>query len=174
MKNVLFILALYFCTITGAMAQTEKGGFRLGGSTSVDFLNSKHAGYEFKASELNIDVSGGYFIIDNLSVDIGIDYNMQKESGDNNTATVIMGEAGIRYYLPVKVFFASSFNFLSLDYAREWTTGTAISLKTGYAWFVKDNIALEPSVGYRIGLSNKKRFTKYDQLSLWLGFSVYF
>ena len=172
MKNLLLILVM-LCTTVGVAAQTEAGKVRVGGSTNISFLNTKHDGFDDKLNEFDLEVSGGYFIIDNLSLDLGLHFGYEKE-GDYDASTAILGEIGARYYLPAKVFLGASFDFLSLKEGDDSASGTGVNLKAGYSWFIKDNIALEPAVGYRIGLSNKDDYTKYNELSIKLGFSVFF
>ena len=172
MKNLLLILVL-LCTTVGVAAQTEAGKIRIGGSSNLSFLNTKHDGFDDKLNELDFEVSGGYFIIDNLSLDLGLLFGYEKD-GDDDAGTAFQGEIGARYYLPVKMFVGASFDFLSLKEGDYSASGTGVNLKAGYSWFVKDNIAIEPAVGYRIGLSNKDDYTKFNQLSIRLGLSVFF
>ena len=172
MKNLLLILVL-LCTTVGVAAQTEAGKIRVGGSSNLSFLNTKHDGFDDKMNELDFEVSGGYFIIDNLSLDLGLHFGYEKD-GDDDASSAFIGELGARYYLPTKIFVGASFDFLSLKQGDSSASGTGVNLKAGYSWFVKDNIALEPVVGYRIGLSKKDDYTKYNELSIRLGLSVFF
>ena len=172
MKNLLLIFVL-LCTTVGVTAQTEAGSVRIGGSSNLSFLNNKVDGFDDKFNRLDIDVNGGYFIIDNLSVDLGLGFGYGK-SGDNDAATTFEGEIGVRYYLPVNVFAGASFDFLTNKQGDYSTSGSGVNLKVGYSWFVRENIALEPIVGYRIGLTKKENFTKYNELFIRLGISVFF
>jgi len=170
----LFILVLFTTVTMGAMAQTEAGKMRLGGSTNLSFLNTKHAGYDDAMSEFEINANAGYFIIDKLSLDLGLQFGYEKE-GDYDADKAFLGEIGARYYLPGNFFLGASFDILSIKSGDDTAyTGTGANLKAGYAWFVKDNIAIEPAVGYRIGLTNEDDGTKFDQFSIKLGISVFF
>ena len=169
MKNGLIILVFSLCAI-GAMAQTEKGKFRLGGDINLGFLNTDYSS-DYKTNGFNIYANGGYFIMDNLSLDLGLGYNWAKIDGFDGSSS-LRGEIGARYYLPINVFLGASFD--AATYNNGDNLGTGVNLKAGYAWFIRDNIALEPAIGYRLGLSNKNDGTKYNEFGAKLGLSVYF
>lgn len=172
MKNVLIIIALFVCT-TGAMAQTEKGRFRVGGDVDLSFLNSDFDKNDYKVSEFNLDLNGGYFLINDLSLDVGLFYNREKVDGYKDADSQLGAEIGARYYLPFKLVFGASFDVIVYD-SGESVTGTGFNLKAGYAWFVKDNIAIEPGVQYRIGLSDEDDGTKCNNFGVKVGLSFYF
>ena len=71
-------------------------------------LDAKHADFDDHISEIEINANGGYFIIDNLSLDLGLQFGYEKE-GDYDADKVFLGEIGARYYLPANLFFGSSF-----------------------------------------------------------------
>jgi hypothetical protein len=175
MKRILFILAVSLFTVS-AMAQTEKGKIRLGGDLDLSFLNVKPDIDGAKATNtFNLGVNGGYFVIDNLSVNAGLAFGYEKAGGDDDAATAFGFSLGARYYLQSKIFFGGDFDIISSKYGDEDSfTGTGFTPSIGYAWFVKDNIAIEPALGYRLGLSNKDDGTKFNGFGLNIGLSVHF
>jgi hypothetical protein len=174
MKRILFILAVSLFTVS-AMAQTEKGKIRLGGDLDLSFLNTKYDYEGAKASNsFNLGVNGGYFVIDNLSVNAGLGFDYTKAGGDDDALTTFGFSLGARYYLQSKIFFGGDFDIISQKYGDDSFTGTGFTPSIGYAWFVKDNIAIEPAIGYRLGLSNKDDGTKFDGFGINIGLSVHF
>lgn len=173
MKNVLLFIALFVCT-AGAMAQTEKGKFRLGGDVDLSGTTVKFDGYDDESYRFNLNANAGYFVINNLAIEAGVGFNYEKEEDADDGESALVFEVGARYYLPFKLFFGASFDIMALDYYGNSSSGTGVNMKVGYAWFIKDNIAFEPAIGYRQGLSSKDEGTKYDKLSVQFGLSVYF
>ena len=164
---------MLLCIAVGVMAQTEQGKIRIGGSSSLDFINLKHDGADGSTNMFDLNLNGGYFIMDNLSIDVGLGFSMEKYSEANDASTTFTGEIGARYYLPVNVFAGAGFDFMSYK-EGESVSGTGVKLKVGYSWFVNDNIAIEPIIGYRIGLTDKDKYTKYNQISAQVGISLFF
>src|SRR5690554_3948454 len=102
MKKNLKISFVFFI-LTGfaviATAQTEKGNFLLGGTSSLNFASlslklendnvSEDAG---KTSAIEFTPGAGYFIADNLAVGVQFSVNSasQEEDGDKYTETTTM------------------------------------------------------------------------------------
>jgi hypothetical protein len=174
MKRILFILAVSLFAV-GAMAQTEKGKFRLGGDLDLSFLNTKLDVEGAEATNsFNLGVDAGYFVIDNLSVNAGLGFGYAKDGGDDDASTEYAFALGARYYLQSKIFFGGDFDLFTLKYGDNSATGTGFTPQIGYAWFVKDNVAIEPAIGYRLGLTNKDDFTKFNGFGINIGLSVHF
>ena len=174
MKKVLFIVALSLFAI-GAFAQTEKGKFRIGGDANVGFASTKLDGASNSNTDLNLGVEAGYFVIDNLSINAGLLLGYEKIGGDDDATNTYGLQLGARYYLPSKIFFGAAFDVISSKYGSyDSQTGTGLTLGAGYALFLNDKVAFEPSIGYRLGLSDKDKGTKANIFAINLGFSFYF
>lgn len=176
MKKILLVLAVSLFAFN-AFAQTEKGAFRVGGAADLSFINSKFDGDDDSTNNINLGVDAGYFVIDNLSINLGLGFGYTK-IGDSN-ATAFGVNVGARYYLPVKVFFDAAFDLTYSkakinDVSGDGLTGTGVTLMAGYAWFLNERIAIEPAIGYRLGLSNKDDGTKQNNFGVQIGFGLYF
>jgi len=179
MKKLFILLIVSLCTVS-AFAQTEKGNFRVGGASDLSFLNAttNGAGESQKIFKLSLD--GGYFLIDNLALNAALSYGYNNY-GYTKISTIGVG-LGLRYYLPVKIFFGAGFDLINTNTKITMTgfdesnsaTGTGLNLEAGYAWFLSKRVAIEPSVGYRFGLSDKDQGSKMDVFSAQIGISVYF
>ena len=167
MKKLFFILVLLFCS-TGVFAQIEKGIWRIGGETSLDFLRETVGG-EVLQSRANGNVGASYFIFTNLSLNMGIGFNYETEgeSQENSSYTLSIGT---RYYLPIKVFLEANLEENNVkEYHKAKESGIKANFAVGYSWFLNDKIALEPAIRYRIGFGDyiPKTFV------LRIGFSFY-
>jgi len=97
--KITFVLLILTGFATVATAQTEKGNFLLGGTSSLNFASlsvnlendniSEDVG---KMSNLEFTPGAGYFIADNLAVGVQFSVNSasQEEDGDKYTETTTM------------------------------------------------------------------------------------
>lgn len=174
MKKIFVLLAVSLFSVS-AFAQTEKGAIRLGGNTNLGFSSLKSDGADKSNSYFNLGVDAGYFVIDNLSIDVGFGFEYAKAGGADDADTGFDVNLGARYYLPMKVFFGAAFDFQSAKYGGgDSVSGTGLTLGAGYAWFLSDKVAFEPMIGYRLGLTDKDKGTKYNAFGLQMGVSVFF
>lgn len=174
MKKIVLLAAVLMMSASAAFAQTESGTFRIGGSSNLGFSSIKQDVDGAKsANEFNLGVDAGYFLIDNLSLNVGVNFESYKmDEAKSNTIGI---NAGLRYYLPVNVFVNADFELRSLKNGDDKAvSGTALNLGAGYAAFVCDNFAIEPMVGYRLGLGNKDDGTKASGFVAKVGLSYYF
>ena len=110
MKTSSIFLTILLCTTcVSAFAQTEQGKFRLSGTSSFGFSNTK---YENDSSNgFSLNVNGGYFLVKNLSLDVGLISGYYWS--DIGHTTSIGGNLGLRYYLPERVFFGALIDYTS-------------------------------------------------------------
>ena len=172
MKKFFIFLAVSLFTVS-AFAQTEQGKIRIGGDSGFNFLNSKINGDDDSMNNFDIGLGGSYFFIDNFAADVELMFDYSKYGDFDAESTFGIG-IGVRYYLPPKIFVGASFDVLNMKVGDESASGTGVTLKAGYAAFLSDKIAIEPSVGYRIGLSDKDKGTQINNLFISVGFSFYF
>ncbi len=143
MKKVLltFFAAL---TVFAASAQIEKGTWIVGGDSNLSFVsNNEDAGDN---SQFNLDVKGGYFVVDNLAVGLLVGfnkYNSNVDGAEDSDAWVRFGLFG-RYYVNGKILLGLNYSAASQgDYS-----GSAIGLEAGYAIFLNKAVAIEPALNY--------------------------
>lgn len=158
-KFITIILSLF--TILGLSAQTQKGVVLLGAGSNLGFSSLSVTDYndldesEFLAatsSETAISLSGSSFIIDNLAVGLLINYSNSKlevEGEDDSVSSLTTyGLSATYYFGETGLWGQGSYSMGTLDDGAEDMdiSGTGISL--GYAWFVSDNVSINPSLGY--------------------------
>ena len=163
MKKVL--LFFVFASVTSlSFAQTSKSNLMLGGSASYNSYSYEGGS---SSTELNVNPSIGYFVIDNLALGAQLGYNLP--SGSEAT---IMGGPFVRYYFVslasnVKLFGQADAEFSKTAGASEISTN--IGGSAGLASFISKSTALEVSFGY-----HKNTLAKLSQFGVNVGFQIHF
>lgn len=148
-------------TVFAASAQIEQGTILVGASSNFGFSSTSVDGIDDNATSFNIDLRGGYFVIDNLAVGLTLGYEKFKW-GDLEADQTSFGLFG-RYYFQGKIFAGAGFQSVK---SGDADAETFIPLEVGYAAFITDNIAIEPSLNYVIGDGN-------STFGLGVGFTLY-
>ncbi|MFK7951548.1 MAG: hypothetical protein AB8B73_01780 [Ekhidna sp.] len=169
------ILSTTLVAIFGfANAQTEQGAILVGASSNLGFTSTSVDGVDDNASNFNLDARGGYFVIDNLAVGLGLGFNNQKQ-GDNKIGTTSFGLFG-RYYVNGTFFLGAGFDTtkttLETAAGSGDVSGSFINFEAGYPVWLGDNAAIEPSLNYSIGGGDANDGTNVFGLAV--GFSLYF
>lgn len=162
------------------MAQTDQGGWVLGGSSNLGFTTGKANNDQSDAlSNFALDVQGGYFLMDNLAAGLLIGLSTSSIGGASSTAFGV--GPFVRYYAPFKVFGQLSYQFGGAkidDGISDLSTSVgAFGIGVGYAAFLNDHVAIEPMVGYSL-LSSKldvdgAESVAGSELGIAIGISVY-
>lgn len=107
----------------------------------------------------------GYFVMENLAIKAGLGYN---DLG--NDMSSFSYKVGAKYYImgqfPVQVDYSGA----SIKDADE--NPSFIGLQGGYAWFVADNISIEPGIRYNLTMNDKA--VPEDVLQFNIGFTLHF
>jgi hypothetical protein len=149
---VLFAVSLF---ATAAVAQTEKGSFRIGGTTNFGFASLKSPGDDASENMFDVGLDFDYFIANNWAVGIGGSFSSTYTDGDGMTD--FLGAVGCSYYLPIPVFITAGFDLVNTKWSDfEGVWGSGVSFGAGYSAFVSDHIAIEPAAIYRVGLSKQR------------------
>lgn len=182
MKKILLSLAL----LAGAQAlkaqetlpALQKGKWFVETNLSPFSIN-RTTGFSFASNdgvnEWAVGGEAGFFAADKFAVKIGLGVNGAGVNGNVNgfggsgeTITILNYKIGAKYYvanvLPLQI------DFGGLN--SEGENATLLGLQAGYAWFVKDNIAIEPAVRYDHGLNDIASNAK--TVSVRIGFSLHF
>lgn len=192
-KRIIFTfsaLLLYF----GAAAQIEQGRFLAGGSVGLSFQNYKsvydgNTNDETKTTRFSLSPRAGYFVTDAIAVGAGLNLSLSSSKYDDDdkyNGTSISFTPFVRYYLPQRLF--GQFE-LGLGSSKDkWTYVDDDdeeykykyffwSLGVGYAYFLNDNVAIEPMVTYNASTYTDRDDTnykeKYGSIMLQLGFNIY-
>lgn len=159
MKKFLFILAVAFATAT--YAQTEKGSFFVGSDFGASFSSQntvvRNDGNKVSESDIStfkIAPNANYFIIDNLAVGLGLEYQHTKEKNSPAQNEFIIApnahyffplEGKLKPFAGVKIGYGSnSFG----DNDSQKYRGLVAGLRGGVAYFFNEGFALTGYAGY--------------------------
>lgn len=185
MKKLLLVGAV---ALFGAMnAQTEKGSWVIGGSTTLGF-NSLNTTYKYqgqstdgpKVSTITITPSVGYFVIDKLAIGLDLGFTSittKEEEVYMNTTYTYKNTISTFSVLPTATYyFKSGSNVLpylgvGIGYSSSKTKDSSSASSNtseesigGFAWKAKGGVTflLSPSIGLDLGLSYMANYGKLD------------
>lgn len=145
----------------GSIAATGSLGYSSNGTTLDDGTNSTDLS---SGSNLEIGVNGAYFIMDNVSVGLGLGFGnatttIESTDTEESTNVFTLSVEG-RYYMPYTESF-SMYGSVGLGYGSGTQTTTVAGteselsvselnagLGVGLAYFVSDNIFLDANYGF--------------------------
>ena len=179
--------------VTSSFAQFEKGRILAGGSVGFSTHTYKVESNTTKittgkSTSLSFNPKVGYFIIDKLALGVGLNImtstDKDSRSSDKSTSSSVSIDPFVRYYLNPGIFFQGAFGVGSNNYKEtngNTTTTTKFnatnwSISTGYAIFLNDYVAIEPSIGYQ-SYANKNKSSDFKLIDSGLfinvGFQIY-
>jgi hypothetical protein len=193
MKKI--VLSIAAClTIVLANAQFKQGTMLIGGSFGVSSVTDKNKTDNVtvvngRTTSISLSPQFGYFVIDNLAVGGNLDlalskYKQKAGSEFNSTGSQFSFGPFVRYYFSPGIFVHGAFGlgaarnkYTSVSNSGNQKYGLAsYTLAVGYAYFLKDNVAIEPMIGFT---SNTRKLNGTDQkiidssLFLRVGFQIY-
>jgi len=173
---VVFIVALAMVATASAQDVFEKGNITMGGSAS--FTMSSGDLYENAdgdgSSSFGFYPSAGYFVMDNLSVGLGIGFDSYSR-GDYSSGGMSFGPH-VHYYL-AQMGPGNPFGHLGYTMgSRKWDPGTANSVETkesfstlslgaGYIYFLNDKVGVTGALIYEMDSETQKEPTELDSES---------
>ncbi|WP_420316214.1 hypothetical protein [Ekhidna sp.] len=174
MKKVILIANL-IAIIGCAEAQTDRGSWLLGASSSFGYSSTSYDAVQIEnASNFNLEVSAGFFLIENLAAGLNIGYDKTKQGFDGNT-TSLFGPF-VRYYVKGVFFLGTSYAAASREEifasAGETKKFGFLAFEAGCPIWIVDNVAIEPSLNY--GIASGDDIVNSKTFGLNVGFSVYF
>lgn len=169
---------LLLVAATVANGQIEKGSWLMGASTNLGYISYTPTGGGSSQNFFNIGTKSGYFIANNMTIGVNLDYlNASGSSGSTNSITTI--GIFLRGYSK-KVFFGVGYNSISMSGSS--TSLGSIPLEVGYAAFITRNIAFEPAINYTFATDSDNGgmpgyagvpFGAKSAFGIKLGFSLY-
>ncbi len=172
MKKVLLIAALAVFTITQAQetaseGHTAKGKWLIEANTGNAMLGN--TGIYFSSQDgnsmYNFGLDGGYFIMDDLALRVGLGYG-----GGDDLLGVFSYRVGGKYYInsmiPVGIDLTGA-SIEDFDENPMW-----LGIQAGYAWFLGPHVAIEPGLRYNHSLNED--FTDKGIFQLNIGFTLFF
>jgi len=183
MKKLMLMAALAVFGFTNVNAQddatsggqTSEGKWLIEANTGNAMLGT--TGLYFSSSdgssEYNIGLDGGYFIIDDLAIKAGLGYGgFSPDEGDSTSS--FSYRLGAKYYfksmIPVTVDLTGASGDGVENYAGD--TPLWLGFGAGYAWFISDNVSIEP--GLRYNLSLNEDYTDEGVFQFNVGFALHF
>lgn len=194
-RIIVTVSALLLCV--GAVAQIEQGRFLAGGSVGFSVQNYKavyngQTTYDSKTTAFSLSPRAGYFVTDAIVVGAGLSLSTSSTKYCECSDTEKYSSASIsfspfaRYYLPQRLFGqlelglgSSKRKWIYDDTDNEESKSKFFvwSLGVGYAYFLNNNVAIEPLVSYNATTYTNRDDTKdkdkYGNIMLQLGFSIY-
>ncbi|RPD91659.1 hypothetical protein EGM88_14560 [Aureibaculum marinum] len=150
-------------------SQTSQGKWLIEANTNFGSASSSNTGFSFTNidgdSMWNVGVEGGYFVADNLAVKAGLGY------GDSSYDDGVFSyKLGGKYYINGKIPFGIDVNGAS---SEGWNP-IYVGAQVGYAWFLGQNVSIEPGVRYDYGFNEDAGDGDYNPLSFRIGFALHF
>ncbi len=159
---------------SSATGQTSEGKWLIEANTGNQMLGT--TGIYFSSqdgnSSYNFGFDGGYFIMDNLAIKAGLGY------GDNSSEDDLGGafsyRIGAKYYvnsmIPVTLDLTGASGEGVENFAGE--TPMWLGIGAGYAWFLGQNVSIEPGVRYNHSLNDD--YTDKGVFQVNVGFALHF
>ena len=174
MKKLLLtsLALLAFGFVSAQDGATSKGKILVEANTGNAMLGT--TGIYFSSQDGNsnysIGLDGGYFIMDDLAIKVGLGLN--GFSNDANSGSAISYRLGGKYYInsmiPVSLdLTGASGKDVWGDEAPMW-----LGVGAGYAWFIGSNVAIEPGLRYNHSLNDN--FTDKGVFQVNIGFTLFF
>ena len=149
--------------------QTSKGKWLIEANTGNEMLGT--TGIYFASSDgesvYNFGLDGGYFVMDNLAVKAGLGYGGSSVEGSFSTFSYRLGG---KYYAMSKIPLSLDLTGASIEDAAEnpmW-----LGIGAGYAFFLGENVSIEPGLRYNHSLNED--FTDKGIFQLNVGFAIHF
>jgi outer membrane protein W len=152
--------------------QTSKGKWLVEANTGNAMLGT--TGFYFTSvdgeSTMNLGLDGGYFVMDDLAIKAGLGYGSNSASSTSSFSYRLGAKYYVKSMIPVTVDLTGASGDAVENAAGE--TPMWLGLGAGYAWFVSDNISIEPVLRYNLSLNDK--FTDEAVLQFNIGFALHF
>lgn len=169
-KIILAAIAVMTFGFASAQEQTKKGKYLIEGNTSFGATGTGNTGFALSSEDgettWNIGAEGGYFVMDNLAVKVGLGYGDQ-----GHDSSVFSYKVGAKYYVINKIPVELSYTGASVKNADE--NPSYLGIQGGYAWFIGKNVSVEPGLRYNVTL-NDNFGTGKDVLQFNIGFALHF
>ena len=171
MKKTLLLFAS-FGIVSLAFPQTEEGKIVIGAASNLSYTSTVSNSDDEKTNTFNVGSSVGYFFMDDLSAGLSLTYANVSTGGASISALGI--GPFLRFYFDGALFLEGGYILQSQNtdfaFSDSKANGGQVFLGTGYAIFLNDNIAFEPSIEYSAGTGD---FDGTKNLGVKFGFSLY-
>ena len=166
MKKLLLVIAMVAAGFTAnaqeANGQTAKGKWLIEANTG-SFATGNTAFSLLSVdgdTQWSIGAEGGYFVADDLAVKVGLGYS---DTGMTNFTYKV----GAKYYIASQFPVGVDFTGVSPEVGD---SVNFIGLQGGYAWFLGDNVSVEPALRYNVALEDGQE----GAFQALIGFALHF
>lgn len=172
MKKVCLLTAIAVFCFTSVKAQdsnsTAKQSWLIEINTGFGEASTSNTGFSLQSVDGNtgwgIGGEVGYFVIDDLAVKLGLGY------GDSNLSDGVFNwKLGGKYYIISKVPVAIDLNGASGNNVSPLWLG----VQGGYAFFITDQVSIEPGLRYGIGLNEDAGDGDFNIFGINIGFNIF-
>jgi hypothetical protein len=166
MKKLFFTTLCLAILSTASFAQIGKGTVLVGASSNLGYTSTSYEldGNDDNLNHFTLNLKAGYFVIDNLAFGLNLGYDNVSQ-GDYDYSVTRFGLFG-RYYVNGKFFMGLGY---SSSKAEDAEANKSVPIEAGYAAFINDNIAIEPSLSYSVGVGDNES----NAFGLNVGFTIY-
>ena len=149
MKRMLMILTLTALTMSLSFAQFTEGTKSAGGTAGWSSITNDG---DAVATILTIAPSVGYFVIDNVGVNVGLAMaTVTPDGGDGVTSTAF--GLGAKYYMN-NMYAGGSYNSMKAD--ADADAMATLLIEAGYLYGLSDNVFLDAGFNYSMGMGDNK------------------
>ena len=168
MKKIFFTVISIYVFATTASAQIPQGTIFAGVTSNLSYSSTSFDVTDDNQNIFNIDLNGGYFVGDNILLGATFGYSSFSfgdidEFDDSATNYGIFG----RYYVNGQIFLGLGYQAVKPE---DIDAIGSIPFEAGYAAFITDDITIEPSISYAIGVGDNES----DTFVFNIGFGIYF
>ena len=151
--------------------QTDQGGWLVEVNTGFGGYDNYGTGIYFRSRDgesfYNVGVEGGYFVMNNLAVKAGLGYG---GSSLDESSSVFSYKVGAKYYVIDMIPVSLDLNGSSIEDADE--NPMYLGIGAGYAWFLGNNVSIEPGLRYNATLNEDADPEGNFQVNI--GFALHF
>lgn len=112
----------------------------------------------------SVGAETGYFIMENLALKVGLGY-----SDFGNDFSAFTYKVGAKYYIAGQ--FPVGVDYTGASYKDFDENPSYVGLQGGYAWFVADNVSIEPTFRYNLSMNSDFYDDAFQGL---IGFAFHF
>ena len=134
-------------------SQTSKGRILVEANTGNAMLGTTGLYYTSVDGEssFNIGLDGGYFIMDDLALKAGLGYGSDSLSDTSSFSYRLGGKYYVKSMIPVTLDLTGASGDGVENFAGE--TPLWLGMGAGYAWFIGNNVSIEPGLRYNHSLN---------------------
>ena len=166
-KVILFLAMILVSSLS--FAQTQKGGWIISGSSSLQVMSSKPEGISSATTTVTLSPSVGYFIADGLAV--GASLNLITSEGSTIFSVLPTASYYFQTLTQVRPYLTIGVGYGSLDTGNYSAGGLALGAGGGLVYLINQNVGLNVGLQYLRGDYGGNVTNTFGGL---LGFSIFF